>query len=59
MPTGLNKAGTDGPGWQGAMILPEDSLCYGSAWLQLSVMLNTVKRTVIGRLRRNFAGSMA
>ena len=26
MSTGLFKEGTLGPGWQGAMILPEDSL---------------------------------
>ena len=31
MPTGLVKEGTHGPGWQGAMILPEDSLCYAQS----------------------------
>ena len=37
MPTALYEAGIHGPGWQGegAMILPEHSLCYGLPPTQL------------------------
>src|SRR5207245_7502266 len=35
MPTALYEAGIHGPGWQGAMILPEPSLCYGLPPTQL------------------------
>lgn len=57
MPTGLLKAGTHGPGWQGAMILPETSLCYGLPLAQPAAALVwgqlAGQRTRIAGTKRN------
>jgi len=39
MPTGLFKEGTLGPGWQGAMILPEDQSKLWIAFAQHGALL--------------------
>lgn len=53
-PTGLSEAGIYGPGWQGAKILPENSLCYGLPPTQLGV-----KSNAWNRLRFSRAGILA